>query len=157
MPCFLVSLLFNQITVFDEYLLWILLFYIVVLSLNYYRNNFVVLCLDRLFLIFLSLLIFVNNKIIIKELIPVVFFLSILVIIIYIIAFFFYKKYNKIFILNFSKLSSFIELMLVVFVLLFGIKNRIVINILFFAMCDILYKVIILSITFNLKKKFSIQ
>ena len=157
MPCFLVSLLFNQITVFDEYLLWILLFYIVVLSLNYYRNNFVVLCLDRLFLIFLSLLIFVNNKIIIKELIPVVFFLSILVIIIYIIAFFFYKKYNKIFILNFSKLSSFIELMLVVFVLLFGIKNRIAINILFFAMCDILYKVIILSITLNLKKKFSIQ
>ncbi len=157
MPCFLVSLLFNQITVFDEYLLWILLFYIVVLSLNYYRNNFVVLCLDRLFLIFLSLLIFVNNKIIIKELIPVVLFLSILIIIIYIIAFFFYKKYNRAFILNFSKLGSFIELMLVVFVLLFGIKSIIVINVLFFAMCDIFYKVIILSITFNLKKRFSIQ
>ena len=113
--------------------------------------------MDRFFLMFLSLLVFVNNKVAIKDVVPSVLVLSALVIVIYIAAFFFYKKYNKPFILNFSKLSSFIELMLVVLVLSFGVKSSAVINILFFAMCDILYKVIILSVIFNLKKRFSIR
>ena len=149
--------MFNQITIFDEYILWILLFYIIVISLNYYKSNVIVLYVDRFFLMFLSLLIFVNNKVTINEVVPNVLILSALVIVIYIATFFFYKKYNKPFILNFSKLSSFIELMLVVLVLFLGIKSSMIVNILFFAMCDILYKVIILSITFNLKKRFSIR
>jgi|GEM_PF-6966102 len=144
-------------TVLNEYLLWILFFYIIVISLNYYKNNLFILCADRFFLILLSLMIFLSNETTIGDVFLNILLLIFLVTAVYIIAFFFYKKHGKPFILNFSKLGSFTELMLVVFVLLFGIQNYVVINVLFFAMCDIVYKIVILTITFHLKKKFSIQ
>lgn len=156
-PIFIVSFLFNEITISDGYLLGILLFYIIFITLNYFGSNKIVFFIDKIILLFLSLLIFANNRISIETFFFSVIALSFLVALVYVIAFFYYKKHNKNFILNFSKLSNFIELILAVSIVFFGIKNIIVTNILFFAMCDIFYKIVILSIIFNLKKRFSIQ
>ena len=156
-PAFIVSFLFNEITIHNGYLFAFLLFYIVVIALNYFGNNNIIVFIDRISLILLSLLIFVNNKATFENIFFNILVLSFLVVSIYIIVFFYHKKFNKSFILNFAKLSNFIELILVVSVAFFGIKSTMVKNVLFFAMCDIFYKVIILSIIFNLKKRFSIQ
>ncbi len=149
--------MFNEITISNGYLLCVLAFYTAAIALNYLKNNFATLLIDRFFLLVLSFFVFVNNNFVAEQQFFVSSMLSLVVIIMYTIAFFVYKKKGKIFILNFSKLSGLIESVFVLFILFFGIENRIVANILFFAMCDIFYKVIILSIIFNLKKRFSIQ
>ena len=154
---FLLSFLFNEISISNKYLLFCLTFYTVAIVLNYLKNNTVTLLLDRMLLLLLAFVIFVNNKIIAEQVFLTLFILSVGIIIAYIITFFLYKKTKKIFILNFSKLSSLIESILVLLVLFLGIKNLIVANVLFFAMIDIFYKVIILEIILNLKKMFSIQ
>lgn len=156
-PVFVVSFLFKEITISDGYLLAVLFLYVIVITLNYFGNNRIVLLADRIILISLSFLIFVNNKIMLENVFFNIMILSFLAVLIYIIVFFRYKKLNKIFILNFDKLSIFIELILAVSVVFFGINSSTAVNILFFAMCDIFYKVIILSIIFNLKKRFSIR
>ena len=156
-PVFIVSFLFNEFTISNGYLFWILTFYTIVIALNYLKNSVVTLLTDRFFLLILSFLVFVNNNFVAEQLLLISLILSLVVITIYTIAFFIYKRKGKIFILNFSKLSGLIESVFVLFILFFGIKSQIVLNILFFAMCDILYKIIILSIIFNLKKRFSIQ
>ena len=125
--------------------------------MNYLKDNIVTLLIDRLFLVVLAFLIFVNNKIVVEQVFLTLLILSVCIVVTYIIAFFLYKKTNKSFILNFSKLSGLIESVLVLLVLFLGIKNLTVVNILFFAMIDIFYKVIILEIILNLKKMFSIQ
>lgn len=149
--------MFNEITISNGYLLCILTFYTTAIALNYLKNNFATLLMDRFFLLVLSFFVFANNNFVAEQQFFVSSMLSLVVIIIYTIAFFVYKKKDKIFILNFSKLSGLIESVFVLVVLFFGIKNQIVLNILFFAMCDIFCKVIILSIIFNLKKRFNIQ
>ena len=131
--------------------------YTVAIVLNYLKNNIVTILLDRILLLLLAFLIFINNKIVAEQVFFTLLILSVCVVVSYIVAFFLYKKSNKSFILNFSKLSGLIESVLVLFILFLGIKNSIVVNILFFAMIDIFYKVIILEIILNLKKKFSIQ
>jgi len=135
----------------------VLTFYTFTIVLNYLKNNIVTLLIDRLFLVVLAFLIFVNNKIVIEQVFLTLLILSVCIVVAYIIAFFLYKKANKSFILNFSKLSGLIEAVLVLFILFLGIKNLTVVNILFFAMIDIFYKVLILEIILNLKKMFNIQ
>ena len=110
-----------------------------------------ILAIDRIILTVLAFLIFVNNKMLLNKIFYVTLFLCLAIVLIYITIFFFYKKFGKVFILNFSKLSSFIELILIISVLFFGINSLITISILFFAMVDIFYKILILSITLNLK------
>lgn len=149
--------MFKEITISNEYLLFILTFYTIAILLNYLKNNIVIFLTDRFFLALIALITFVNNKIVFKQVFLSLIILSFCVILIYIIVFFIYKKAGKTLILNFSKLSSLIESVFVLFILLFGITNLMVINILFFAMIDIFYKVIILSIILHLKKKFNIQ
>ena len=149
--------MFNEVTISDGYLFWILTFYTISIALNYLKDSVVTLLTDRFFLLILSFFVFVNNNFVAEQLLLISLILSLVVIIIYTIAFFVYKRKSKIFILNFSKLSGLIESVFVLFILFFGIKSRTVTNVLFFAMCDIFYKVIILSIIFNLKKRFSIQ
>ena len=130
--------------------------YTVAIVLNYLKNNIVTILLDRILLLLLAFLIFVNNKIVAEQVFCTLLILSVCVVVAYIVVFFLYKKSNKSFVLNFSKLSGLIESVLVLLILFLGIKNLIVVNILFFAMIDIFYKVIILEIILNLKK-FSIQ
>ena len=149
--------MFNEITIYNGYLFWILTFYTIVIALNYLKNSVITLLTDRFFLLILSFLVFVNNNFVAEQMLLISLILSLVVIAIYTIAFFVYKRKGEIFILNFFKLSGLIESVFVLFILFFGIKSQIVLNILFFAMCDIFYKVIILSIIFNLKKRFSIQ
>lgn len=131
--------------------------YTVAIVLNYLKNNIVTILLDRILLLLLAFLIFVNNKIVAEQVFCTLLILSVCVVVAYIVVFFLYKKSNKSFVLNFSKLSGLIESVLVLLILFLGIKNLIVVNILFFAMIDIFYKVIILEIILNLKKRFSIQ
>lgn len=131
--------------------------YTVAIVLNYLKNNIVTIFLDRILLLLLAFLIFVNNKIVAEQVFCTLLILSVCVVVAYIVVFFLYKKSNKSFVLNFSKLSGLIESVLVLLILFLGIKNLIVVNILFFAMIDIFYKVIILEIILNLKKRFSIQ
>lgn len=152
--------MFNEINISNEYLLFILAFYTIAIVINYLKSNIITLLTDRLFLAFLALLTFVNNKIVFSQVFLVLIILCLGIIIIYLTIFFIYKKAGKTLILNFSKLSGLIEsvfVLFVLFVLFFGITNLMVVNILFFAMVDIFYKVIILSITLHLKKKFNIQ
>ena len=151
------SFLFNEIGISDKYLLLFLSFYTIIIVLNYLKNNIFTFLTDRAFLVLLSFFIFTNNKIIPENFFVTLIVLSFCVVAVYIIAFFFYKKAGKSLILNFSKLSSLIESILVLFVLFLGIQNSIVVNILLFEMIDIFYKVIILEITLNLKKMFSIR
>ncbi len=157
MPVFLVSFLFNEINISNKYLLFVLTFYTIIIVLNYLKNNIVTLLIDRFFLVLLSFFIFINNRVFSENVFVTLIVLIFCVVAVYIIAFFFYKKAGKSLILNFSKLSSLIESILVLFVLFLGIKNSIVVNVLLFTMIDIFYKVIILEITLNLKKMFSIQ
>lgn len=157
-PVFLISLLFNQITITNNvYLLLFSFLYITVIILNYFKNNMFISIINRFFLMFLSFFIFINNKEITTAILFTAIILCFFIVLIYIIKFFFYKKIRKAFILNFSKISCFMEFILVISVLFFGIKNLITVNILFVVMFDIFYKVIILSIILNLKKRFSIQ
>ena len=156
-PIFLISFLFNQFTIINKYIMCIVIIYIFFIVLNYLKNNFFILIIDRFLLIFLALLIFLNNKIISEKDIFIVVLSSICIILAYITIFFFYKKIRKQFILNFSKLSNFLELILAIFVLCFGINSFITFNILCILMVDIFYKILILSIILNLKKRFSIQ
>lgn len=149
--------MFNEFTISNEYLLFILTFYTIAIVLNYLKNNSITLLIDRFFLGLLALLTFVNNKIFSKQIFLVLIVLSIGTIVGYLTIFFIYKKVGKTLILNFSKLSGLIESVFVLFILFFGITNLMVVNILFFAMVDIFYKVIILSIILHLKKKFNIQ
>ena len=120
--------------------------YTVAIVLNYLKNNIVTIFLDRILLLLLAFLIFVNNKIVAEQVFCTLLILSVCVVVAYIVVFFLYKKSNKSFVLNFSKLSGLIESVLVLLILFLGIKNLIVVNILFFAMIDIFYKVIILEI-----------
>ena len=149
--------MFNEINIPNKYLLFVLTFYTITIALNYLKSNIVTFLIDRFFLVLLAFLILVNNKIIVEQVFFISIVLSFCVVAVYIGAFFLYKKAGKILVLNFSKLSGLIESILVLSVLFLGIKNSIVVNILFFAMIDIFYKIIILEITLNLKKMFSIQ
>lgn len=113
--------------------------------------------MDKILLMFLSFLIFVNNKEITNKVFFITAILCFFIVSIYIAMFFYYKKEGKKFILNFFKLSLCIECLLGVAVLFFGINSFITFNILFVSMIDIFYKVFILSAILNLKKRFSIQ
>ena len=156
-PIYLISFLFSEITIFDEYIVYIGIMYVIIIILNYLKNNLLVLAIDRVILMYLSFLVFVNNKTITDKTFLISIILSLCIVFVYVIAFFIYKRRKNKFVLNFSKLMSFIEFILAIFVLCFGYKNFIIVNILFVAMIDIFYKVLILSIIINLKKRFSIQ
>ena len=156
-PVFLISILCNQYEMFNEYILWISALYIIIIVSNFLISNKIIFVIDRFLLMFLSLLVFINNKIILDKVFFIAIGLVLCMVLIYIIMFFFYKKTGKKFILNFSKLSSFIELILALSVLIFGINSQITSALLFLMMIDIFYKVLILSIILNLKKRFSIQ
>ena len=156
-PVFLISILCNQYEMFNEYILWISALYIIIIVSNFLISNKIIFVIDRFLLMFLSLLVFINNKIILDKVFFMAIGLVLCMVLIYIIMFFFYKKTGKKFILNFSKLSSFIELILALSVLIFGINSQITSALLFLMMIDIFYKVLILSIILNLKKRFSIQ
>lgn len=157
-PVFFISFLFNQYSISNKYTLLVLIIYTAVIIANYLKNNFFVFVADRLLLILLSFLICTNNKITADSSLLVVLVLSVCFILtIYISLFFYYNKRGELFILNFSKLNCFMEFMLVLFVLIFGINSSLVFNMLFVLMTDIIYKILILSVILNLKKRFSIQ
>ncbi|MBR3628485.1 MAG: hypothetical protein IKN42_06535 [Elusimicrobia bacterium] len=156
-PVFLISVLFNQYETFNEYILWISVLYIGVIVLNYLKSNKVLLAVDKVILIVLAFFIFVNNKILSDKILFIAICLGLCIVLTYITMFFFYKKKGKNFVLNFSKLSTFIEFILAMSILIFGINSLITIIVLFVAMIDIFYKILILSITLNLKKRFNIQ
>ncbi len=156
-PVFFISFLFNQYTLANKYILFISVLYIILIILNYLKSNKVFFVVDKILLIFLSFLIFVNNKEITNKVFFITAILCFCIVLIYIIMFFYYKKEGKKFVLNFFKLSLCIECLLGIAVLLFGINSFITFNILFVSMADIFNKDLILSITLNLKKRFSTQ
>lgn len=155
-PVLLVSFMFNQYENFNRYILPIVSLYILVIVINYLRSNSFILVADRILLILLSFLICTNNKITVDNSLIIILILSIcIVLMIYVILFFSYKKRGKNFILDFSKLACFLELLLAISVLIFGTNNSTVVAVLFFIMTDIIYRVLVLSVILNLKKRFS--
>ena len=156
-PVFLISFLFDQYEIINIYIWCFSILYVILIILNYLKNNKFVFIMDRIVLMLLSFLIFINNKIITDKVFIVSAVLCSCIALVYIILFFCYKNKGKIFVLNFFKLSIIIEFTLGISVLLFGINSFITFNILLVLMVDILYKILILSIILNLKKRFSIQ
>ena len=126
--------------------------------INYLKNNPFIFVADRILLVLLSFLICTNNKnVTINSLVIILFFGICVVLTTYVILFFSYKKVEKNFILDFSKLACVLELLLAIYVLIFGINNSTVVTVLFFVAADIIYRVLVLSVILNLKKRFSIQ
>ena len=157
-PVFLISFMFNQCEIFNRYILLIVVLYTGLIIVNYLKNNPFIFVADRILLVLLSFLICTNNKnITINSLVIILFFGICVVLTTYVILFFSYKKVEKNFILDFSKLACFLELLLAIYVLIFGINNSTVVTVLFFVAADIIYRVLVLSVILNLKKRFSIQ
>lgn len=153
-PVFIVSLFVKPFTISAEYIYWLAVLYIFIVLINYLKKNIVLFLFSRLLLIFLSLIVFTNNVINFKELILNMIILFLCVIGLHIFFFFLYNRKNKSFILNFYKINCFIEMIFAVSLLFCGIKSFVTLNILFFAMCDIIYKILILSVILNLNKRF---
>lgn len=155
-PIFVLSFCFNQNIIFNEYLSYIAFFYIVVIILNFFKYKTFLIILDRAILLFLALLVFVNNNIEYNRIFLTVLVLCICIITIHIALFFVYKKLSKKFVLNFHKLSCIIEFIFAVSLIVFGINHFVTVYILFTAMSDVIYKIVILSTILNLNKKFNI-
>ena len=155
-PVFLISFIFNQYTIFNRYVLFIVAIYIGIIIVNYLKSSSFVIIIDRILLILLSFLICTNNKISTDSRLLILILLSVcFVLIIYILLFFRYRNRGKTFILDFYKLACFMELLLATSVLFFGINSSTVVTVLFFVMADIIYRILVLSLILNLKKRFS--
>lgn len=154
-PIFILSFCFNQIIIFNEYLNFIAFFYIAVIILNFFKYETFLIILDRVILLFLALLVFINNNVEYSRICLTVLILCVCIIAIHIALFFVYKKLSKKIILNFHKLSCIIEFIFAVSLIVFGIKHFVTVYILFTAMSDVIYKIVILSTILNLNKKFN--
>ena len=153
-PVFIVSLFIKQFTISGEYIYCLAGIYFFTIVINYLKNNSLLLFISRIILIFLALIVFVNNTIIFNELILNAIIFMFCATGIYVFFFFLYNRKNKNFILNFYKLNCFIEIIFAISLSLCGVKSFVALNVLFFAMCDIIYKIVILSVILNLKKRF---
>ena len=155
-PIFILSLLLEKINTNNDFLYSIITLYGITISICILKNNKILLYLDRFLLSILAINSFSNIILKQKYFIYSILF-SLLIIFIYISIFYIYKNLNKKFILNFSLLSGSIEILFFISLIFFGIKSFITIQILFVAMFDIFYKIIILVINIYFKKKFNIQ
>ncbi len=156
-PIFILSFFFGKININNNFLLYfIMIFYGIIILSNILKNNKILLYIDRLFLSVLAIISF-SNAIMQQKYFIYPIFISLLIIFIYIGIFYVYKNLNKKLILNFSLLSCIIEILYLLSLIVFGINSFITIQILFVAMFDICYKVIILVLSIYLKKKFNIQ
>ena len=155
-PIFILSLLLEKINTNNTFLCSIIILYGITILICILQNNKILFYFDRFLLSILAINSFSNIILKQKYFIYSILF-SLLIIFVYISIFYIYKNLNKKFILNFSLLSGSIEILFFISLIFFGIKSFITIQILFVAMFDIFYKIIILVISIYFKKKFNIQ
>lgn len=145
--------MFGKININNDFLLYsIIIFYGIIILIGILKNNKILFYTDRFLLSILAIISFSNIIPEQKYFIYSIFF-CLIIIGIYIAIFYIYKN----FILNFSLLSSIMEILFFVSLIVFGIKNFITIQILFMATFDIFYKIIILVSSIYFKKKFNSQ
>ncbi len=156
LPVLFVSLFTKSFHLFTNYILYILLCYLIFFTFFYFTERKIFFYIDRLFLLYFSLAVFAGKSIYLLS--ANYLKLSILIIIFilgfYILLFYYFEKRKRAFQLNFKKLSCIIELLFILSIFMFGISSDITTTILFTAAIDIIYKILILIAIGYLKKKF---
>ena len=156
MPAFIVSFFLNEFNLpVNDYNIYVLSVYLIFFALYYFTSKTFFNIIDKLFLLFFAVSVFMNNKIFFTEYSIYVIIFLLFVVGIYFIKFFVCKKNNKKFFFRFKKVSIVLELSFILSVLFFGIKSQFSAQILFVAMFEFLYQITVLSIIINLKKRFN--
>ena len=151
-PALFASQLIKSFNLFTNYASYILLCYLIVFALFYFTERKIFFYIDRIFMLYFSLLIFVNNNIFSTNYLIFSFFVVLFILLFYIFLFYFLKKRKKFLTLNFTKLSFIIELIFIVSIFLFGTYSEITTVFLVTALIDIVYKILVLTIIGHLKK-----
>lgn len=132
-----------------------LFFYLIFFTLQYFTSKKFFYYIDKIFLLFFAFSVFANNNIFFSEIFNVILLSLIFFVFFYALKFFIYKKNGKELFFDFKKLSAFLELLFIVSVFFCGINSAGALKTLYVACGDVLYQIVILSITVNLKKRFN--
>jgi hypothetical protein len=156
LPAFIVSFFLNEFNLLaNDYNVYILSVYLIFFALYYFTSKPFFYMIDKLFLLFFAVSVFMNNKIFFTE-----YFIYVIVFLLFIVGICFVKilvckKNNRKFFFRFKKISAFLELSFILSVLFLGIKSQFTSKILFVAMFELLYQITVLSVIINLKKRFN--
>ena len=156
LPAFIVSFFLNEFNLLaNDYNIYVLSVYLIFFALYYFTSKHFLNIIDKLFLLYFSVSVFMNNKIFFTE-----YFIYVIIFLLFIIGIYFVKilvckKNNKKFFFQFKKVSAVLELSFILSVLFFGIKSQFAAQILFIAMFEFLYQITVLSVIINLKKRFN--
>lgn len=158
---FFISLFFHGID--SIYLSYILTFsqyiYIILIITTNIKSTLIsknINTIKHLFLVFFSFIIFSNNKIILTDYILDILLVLFIILFLYLLFWFIhFKMLHKLFSIKLYFISSILEFILILSILILGINYSLTIKFLIIGMFDIIYGITVLTSILHLNKRFN--